>query len=161
MVGLTLVASIATNMLSMVVSAGGYFYALKRAAGDETASFGDILSAFSQFGPILLIALLMLLMIMGGLLLLVLPGIYLMFAYLLVWTLRMDRGLGVWEALETSRKTIHHHWFKVFGLLAVSGIVAIVGSMLTLGIGIIWAYPFFFLVMGVLHNKAFGYAGGV
>jgi len=103
--------------------------------------------------------LLMTLLAMVGFLFLILPGVYLIIAYSLAAPLVIDRGLGVWEALETSRKAITNHWFKVFGLGLLASLAAGLGMVLTLGIGIVWAMPFFFMVYGVLYNRIFGYAG--
>lgn len=147
------------SLINWVVTSGLYLYGIKRAAGDEDASLSDVLSAFSQAGPLIGLWFLMILMVMAGFALLILPGIYLSIAYMLAIPLRMERGLGLWEALETSRKTIHHHWWRVLWLMIVSGLAALALSIVTLGIGLVWAYPFFFLVFGVLYTKAFGYPG--
>lgn len=48
-----------------------------------------------------------------------LPLIYLQTAYLLVIPLIVDRQLGIWQAMEASRKTISQRWFKVFFLYLI------------------------------------------
>jgi hypothetical protein len=50
----------------------------------------------------------------------VLPGIYLQIAWLLALPLVADRGVGFWEGLETSRRVVTRHWFKVFALFVVA-----------------------------------------
>ena len=145
--------------VAIVVTTGMYYYAIKWTAGDTSAEAKDILSAFSIAGPLIGMWLLMVALIMVGFVLLVLPAFYLMIAYILAGPLVIERGLGVWEALETSRKAITNHWFKVFGLLAIAGFAMTLGTIFTLGIGMIWAMPFFFLLYGVLYNRIFGYSG--
>jgi uncharacterized membrane protein len=42
--------------------------------------------------------------------------------------------------METSRKSIFHHIFKILGLLVVFAIVVLI-SAIPFGIGLIWAIP--------------------
>ncbi len=48
-----------------------------------------------------------------GLLLFVLPGIYLIVAWTFALPLVADRGMEFWSAMEVSRKTVHRCWFRV------------------------------------------------
>jgi uncharacterized membrane protein len=89
------------------------------------------------------------LFIFVGLFCLVLPGIYLAVAYPFAYILAVDKGLGFWESMETSRKVITAQWWRVFGLLLL-GIPFILLGFAALGIGIFIALP---LVTG-----AFAYA---
>ena len=38
-----------------------------------------------------------------------------------------DKGLRFWPALELSRRVVSKHWWMTFWLLAVSGVLAILG----------------------------------
>jgi uncharacterized membrane protein len=67
----------------------------------------------------------------------------------------VERGLSPWQALETSRKAISQHWFKVFGLFLLLGIIMGL-SMIPVGIGLIWTIPLFIISMGVLYRTIFG-----
>jgi len=158
-IAIALTVQLAGQAIAYVVTAGVYYYALKWAAGDQSATATDVLVGFSVAAPLLGVYLLVTLLAMVGFLFLILPGVYLIIAYSLAAPLVIDRGLGVWEALETSRKAITNHWFKVFGLGLLASLAAGLGMVLTLGIGIVWAMPFFFMVYGVLYNRIFGYAG--
>lgn len=145
--------------IAYVVTTGLYFFAIKWAAGDHSATATDVLAGFSVAGALIGVYFLMTVISMVGFLLLILPGIYLIVSYSLAAPLVIERGLGVWEALETSRKTVTNHWFKVFGLGLLSSLAVGLGMAVTLGIGLIWAMPFFFMVYGVLYNRIFGYSG--
>lgn len=105
--------------------------------------------------PIFLLNLLMFALLAVGLILLVLPGIYLMIAYMLAVPLLLDKNLGVWQALETSRKTITPCWFRFFGLTFVMGLILLV-SALPLLIGLIWTLPMFSLVIGIVYRDMIG-----
>lgn len=157
--GLAMAIQLAGQAIAYVVTTGVYFFAIKWSAGDHSATATDVLSGFSVAGALIGVYFLMTVISMVGFLLLILPGIYLIIAYSLSAPLVIERGLGVWEALETSRKAITNHWFKVFGLGLLSSIAGALGIFVTLGIGLIWAMPFFFMVYGVLYNRIFGYSG--
>ena len=113
---------------------------------------------FNYFGmlvPLLLTGLLMMLMVYVGFFLLIIPGLYLSVAYMLALPLVAERSLTPWQALETSRKAISRHWFKVFGLLLVLSLLMLV-SMIPLFIGLIWTGPLFVVSMGILYRTIFG-----
>ena len=146
------------NLLSSAVSypfiAGIYLIGIRLAAG-QPVSINLVFSQFSKFLPLLITGVLMTVLIAVGYLLLIIPGIYLSIAYLLAIPLVAERGLSPWQALETSRKAIHQHWFKVFGLCLTLGLILLV-SMVPLGIGLIWTMPLLTLSFGVLYRIIFG-----
>jgi len=63
--------------------------------------------------------------------------------------------MSPWQALETSRKTVTHKWFAVFGLLIVLSLINMI-AMIPLGIGLIWTLPLTMLVMGAIYKIMFG-----
>lgn len=149
-----LVISLLGSAVTYPFLAGINMIGIRRAA-DQPVSFNEMFSHFGRFVPLLLTGLLMTALIYVGLLLLILPGIYLSVAYMLAIPLAVERGLSPWEALETSRKAISQHWFKSFGLFLVLGLIMGV-SALALGIGLIWTLPLFVIAIGVLYRIIFG-----
>ncbi|MBU0480995.1 MAG: hypothetical protein KKG47_07825 [Proteobacteria bacterium] len=114
--------------------------------------------AFGYFGfvvPIVIAAFLVSIMTTLGFILLILPGIYLSLAYMLVIPLIVDKKMSAWQAMEASRKAIHKHWFKVFGLYFVMGFIYLL-SLIPLGLGIIWTMPMFVVMSGILYREIFG-----
>lgn len=93
--------------------------------------------------------------ILAGLILFVIPGIYLAVAWILALPLVVDRNLGVFEALETSRRVVTKHWFSVFAFVLVSGLAIAVGA-LTFGIALIWAMPWMALAYALLYRELVG-----
>ena len=77
------------------------------------------------------------------------PGIYLAVAYPFTYILAVDKGLGFWEAMETSRRVATAQWWRVFGLILL-GIPFVLLGLAALGVGLFVALP---LVTG-----AFAYA---
>jgi uncharacterized membrane protein len=94
------------------------------------------------------------LLIVGGFFLLVLPGIYLAVAYSFAPYLIVEKNMGVWEALETSRKAITTCWWRYFGLLLIAVLLCIVGTI-PLFIGLIWVLPILAIAIGEVFVATF------
>lgn len=149
-----ILVSVAGSAATYPFLAGLNMVGIRRAA-DQPVTFNEVFNHFGRFVPLLITGLLMMVLVYVGLLLFVLPGIYLSVAYMLAIPLVVERGLSPWEALETSRKAITQHWFKVFFLFLVLGLILAV-SIIPLGIGLIWALPLFIIAIGVLYRTIFG-----
>ncbi|MBA54838.1 MAG: hypothetical protein CMK89_10340 [Pseudomonadales bacterium] len=142
--------------LILPFSAGIFVMCLKQVQGQQP-EFGDLFSCFNKTGKLLGCMILMYIMIFIGYLLFIIPGIYLNFAYILAIPLIVDRDMGPWEALETSRKAITKHWLSVFLFFIVLTIIMLI-SMLPLMIGLIWTVPLMAIAMAVLYREVFGIA---
>ena len=146
--------SLLASALAYPFMAGINMVGIRRAAG-QPISFNEIFNHFGRTVPLIITAVVMMLLIYLGMLLLLLPGIYLAVAYLLAIPLVVERGLSPWQALEASRKAISQHWFKVFGLFLLLGVIVIL-SAIPLGIGLVWSIPLMVIAMGVLYRTIFG-----
>lgn len=109
-----------------------------------------------------------------GILLFVLMAIYFTVTYSLALVLLVDRKLGVWTAIKTSRQTLHHRWLKVLGLYFLSGLLLAIGvasavlsvmlkdthSLVNLAFSIltfslIWTLPLMMAIVGILYREVF------
>jgi uncharacterized membrane protein len=169
MIGLTLLLGVesdepnhATNAIIQLVvsliiyplSAGIMMMSIHQAAGKPvniSMMFGYFHQTLRLFG----LYILMTILVFIGILLLVLPGIYLMLAYAMAMPLLIEKNMGIWEAMETSRKAVGKRWFTVFALFLLLGVVCILGAI-PLGIGLIWVMPLGMTVMGVTYKTIFG-----
>jgi uncharacterized membrane protein len=93
-------------------------------------------------------------LIVAGFFLLVLPGIYLSIAYSFAPYLVVEKNMGAWEAMETSRKAITRYWWRYFGLMLVAMLLIIIGSIPLL-IGLIWVLPIVAIATGEVFAKTF------
>ena len=154
----TAVANLIGFLLDVVlgypIMAGIMVMGVARASG-RSVDYGMCLQFFSKTLPIFLLIMLMIVMIMLGFILLIIPGIYLAIAYMFAMLLVLEKNMGAWEALETSRLAVTHHWFKLFGVSLVMGLIIFI-SMLPLGIGLFWTVPMFYILNGVLYQRIFG-----
>jgi hypothetical protein len=83
---------------------------------NRRTTFGDFFLEWHTMAQVVLCTVVGLLFIVVGLFLLVIPGIYLAVAYSFSYMLVVDRRLGVWQALEGSRRVVGKNWWGVFSL---------------------------------------------
>jgi len=126
---------------------------IRRALGKDTP-VSTLWEPYSQFIPLIVMFLLMCVLIVAGFFLLILPGIYLAVAYSFAPYLIVEKNMGVWEALETSRKAITAYWWRYLGLMLILLLLFIVGTVPIL-IGLIWALPIMFIAIGEVFVATF------
>ncbi|HSH13409.1 MAG TPA: hypothetical protein VLA15_06660, partial [Desulfurivibrionaceae bacterium] len=134
--------------------AGVMMIGIRRAA-DLPISWKLAFGYFSYLLPIVICVFLTTILTTIGFILLIIPGIYLTLAYMLAIPLIIDKGMGPWQAMEASRRGITKHWFKIFGLYFVMGLIYLLG-MIPLGLGLIWTMPMLVMVGGILYREIFG-----
>lgn len=143
-----------TNIFSVLFTAGLLLMGIRKVAGDRI-SWKMIFKGFSCAGKLIVATILQFILVAIGFLLLILPGIYLAVGYAMTVPLIVDKGLSPWQAMEMSRKAIHKIWWKVAGLFVVMGVIFVV-SLIPLGIGLIWTWPMFIILAGVVYLQLFG-----
>ncbi|GEM_PF-288560 len=136
------------------IMAGITLMGIHHAVGADISA-KSVLNHYKRVLPISLLSILMILLIMLGMLLLVLPGIYLAIAYAMALPLLMDREMSVWQSLESSRKAITKHWFKIFAIYFLLGILILL-AMIPMGLGLIWVLPLASILQGVMYKYIFG-----
>jgi hypothetical protein len=133
-------------VLNAVLSGGLYWFFLNLIRG-RSATVGDAFAGFSlAFVPLMLTGIVSGVLTCLGLLLCILPGIYLGVAWVLAPALVIEKRLDFWKAMELSRKVITKRWWSMFGLLVVCFLL-IVAGLLACVIGVFVAAP---LVAGAL-----------
>lgn len=129
----------------MPLMAGIIMMAIDHSRGEEI-DFKSMFNYYHLTGKLALAGILIYIMTIVGLLLFILPGIYLTIAYVFTLPLIVDKNMGVWEAMEHSRKTVTKRWFKFFGLMFLLTLALVIGAI-PLGIGLIWAIPLMFVTL--------------
>ncbi|MDG1654643.1 MAG: hypothetical protein P8H58_04725 [Luminiphilus sp.] len=147
------VAEAVIALLMMPLGVGLGLLGIRRASGRDTP-VSTLWEPYTMAVPLLIMFILMGVLIVGGLLLLILPGIYLAIAYSFAPYLIIEKGLGVWESLETSRKAITQYWWRYFGLMLVSALLIIAG-IIPLFIGLIWVLPIVTIAAGEVFVETF------
>lgn len=118
----------------------GFFIVAKKIAHEEPCQFKDFFRGFDFFLQLFLANLVSGLFIATGFLLLVVPGIYFIVAYLWVSLFIVFARKEFWSAMELSRKVISKKWLSFFGFILVLLLINIMG-LLALGIGLLVTIP--------------------
>ena len=134
--------------------AGVILTAARHMAGQPIA-FADLFANYGNPAKLVGAGLLVQLLTMIGFVLFIIPGIYLSVAYVLTGALVAERNMGVWEAMEASRKIVTKHWLSVFAIGLVVGFAMGV-SALFLAIPLIWTMPWGLLCLGVVYRNLAG-----
>jgi hypothetical protein len=120
---------------------GGYFRFFLKLTREGRAGIEDLFSGYTTaFVPLGLTSLLVSALTSVGLMLCLIPGIYLLVAWSFALPLVIDRGMQPWDAMELSRRVITRQWFPMFGLLVLAAILAASG-LLACCVGIVLTRP--------------------
>lgn len=148
------VKQIAVTLVTTPIMVGLIMLGMRRSANVPIRA-SSVLNYFGSMGSLFVTMLLMYIMLIIGFLLLIIPGIYLSVAYYMAMPLVVEKGMGPWQALETSRKVVSKHWFKMFFFGIVMMLIMLI-SMLPLGIGLIWTLPLMMIAYGIIYRNMFG-----
>ena len=66
-----------------------------------------------------------------------------------------DKQLDFWPAMVTSRKVVAKHWWLVFLLLLLSGVISAIGALVCC-VGCFFTAPFGFLILLAAYEMMFG-----
>ena len=130
------------TILMLPMSMGFSVAHLHSSRQDLPADIGDLFYGYKNFGHVLVTLLVMVFAIIGGCILLIVPGIILAFAYAMVpYILRDHPELSAMETLQMSRAMMKGHKMDLF-LLELSFIGWFFLALLTFGIGYLWLIPY-------------------
>jgi uncharacterized membrane protein len=93
--------------------------------------------------------------VLVGVLLGLVPLVYLSVAAGYSFPLIIDRELGAMEGLLLSWKTVHRQWFRVFGLLIVLCLIMAAG-VLACCVGVLFTAPLAYLIWSQAYRQLFG-----
>jgi hypothetical protein len=146
--------SVVVSSLAVPLYAGFGIAAFKRMSGQQL-QFSDFFNGFKYFLPLFLAGLAIELLVTVGLLLLVLPGLYLAVGYTFTMFLVIDYRMEFWQAMETSRKIVTTQWFAVFWLVIVLFLLNIFGAV-ALGIGLLVTVPVTSCAVAIAYKDIIG-----
>ena len=134
---------------------GLWLYLLKQARG-EGGSADTAFSGFSiAFVDLFLASLVTLVLTTLGFVCLLLPGFYLVTAWMFTLPLVIDLRLDFWSAMELSRKVVTRHWWKFFGFWLVL-LAMKIGGALACGVGFLFTGPLALAAAVFAYEDLFG-----
>jgi len=136
--GIVLIVFIIAGPIALLISAvtkGVIAAGMMSAADEKEISFGEAFSQMgSRLGTLFVAELISGLKILGGYLLLIVPGIRAQLRYESVpYIIMSDNEIGASDALKKSKELYDKHLMEVFGIKFVGGIIPIIGSAITAG----------------------------
>lgn len=133
--------SIVVEVLLIPLGIGLYSY-LVEFINNDNFDKNLIFEPYERTVNVIGASLLVSLLVMVGCICFIIPGIYLAFSYAMVpYLLATRKDLTITETLELSRKMMNGHKFDYF-VLSISFIGWIILVPFTLGILLIWLYPY-------------------
>jgi hypothetical protein len=80
--------------------------------------------------------------------------IYFTVSWTFTFPLIIDKGLPFWDAMKISFKMVNKHWFKVFGLILLSGILTWAGLIFCI-IGVFFTMPILYGSLAYAYTDIF------
>lgn len=141
------------TLLALPLQYGYYVAYLNSSRQDLPADIGDLFIGYKRFGQVLGTFLLMLLAVIGGFILLVIPGIILCFAYAMVpFVLYDNPELSATEVLQKSRMMMQGHKRELF-VLYLSFLGWAILCVFTFFIGFLWLEPYMEMTVFKFYEK--------
>jgi uncharacterized membrane protein len=109
---------------------------------------------WTTFWRVVLASIIVMIFVALGMILLIIPGIIIAVRLSLTTFLIVDKKYSFWPAIKESWEITKGHSWSIFGLFALSLLVAIVAAI-PLGLGLILAVPFFGMVYVVMSQQIF------
>ena len=132
-----------------------YLHMAQLSSRDRPIEFADFFRGFEKTGSLIMLNLLILAVVVLGLAMLVLPGLYFavsyVFSHFFVWFFDEDPS----EAIRLSRKTVSGNFGQILMLLLILAGINLIG-ILALGVGILLTMPFSFCVLYAAFDDVIG-----
>lgn len=107
----------------------GFIVASLMAFRNQNPEFKNYFWGFRHFLPLLLFAIVSTALIIIGIMLFVVPGIYLTVAYLFSPYLIVEKNIDFWAAMEVSRKKVNKNLFGMLSFAAILLLINLAGCI--------------------------------
>lgn len=138
----------------------GYFLVCRKLARGEQPEFRDFFQGFDHFLQLLIGAVLINVFVSVGIVLLIIPGIYLAVAYSMVVPLIVLGKLEFWPAMEVSRKVVSKRWWHFLLFAIVVGLLASLGMIFFI-VGMFVTLPLYFTATYAAYEDIFAPASDI
>jgi hypothetical protein len=145
------------SVLTLLILTGPLFGGLfkmvfRRVREGRTAEIGDVFDCMDQFGALFIAVLVLSISIGVGLILLIIPGVYLATIWIYVIPLIVDKKLSLSEAMSKSKELVMANDIGThFAMLLLIGIGSAVLSGITGGAGNLLVGPLTIAVIGAMY----------
>lgn len=154
-----LVISYLCAVLLAPFTAGIYQMGIRCAQNQSIVTL-DIVGCLPSILGLALVQLIVIWLVSIGLLLLVLPGLYLLIATAFAVPLVAERNCGIFASILLSITTVNRYLGQFFLLFMMFFALSML-AFATFGIVLLWVVPFYYCVLGLIYVELFGYGEGV
>jgi len=153
----SLLPSILSNIASLLLNplVAGFILVSKKIYKGEQHSFNDFFALKQYYGVLLGTSVISSLLTILGIILLILPGIYLSVAFSFATCFVVLGGQKIESSLKLSQKVVHKQWWSFLGFLLVLGLINVVG-LIALGVGVLVTLPASLAAMYVAYEDIIG-----
>ncbi|MFC5625716.1 hypothetical protein [Algoriphagus winogradskyi] len=130
----------------------GFYLVANRQSQKEYLDFQNFFDGFKYWWNLVITNLISSILIVGGILLLIIPGVYLLVGYLFCLLFVIFGGFDFWTSMELSRKLIQTNWLKFFLFLLVLLALNIAGLLFFI-VGIFVTIPMSYLAIYILFEE--------
>ncbi len=117
-----------------------HFQGLQKGALPDAETLAALKSILFATGPVLLLC--------------AIPATYLSVCWKFTLPLIIDRQMEFWPAMKTSFKQVNRHWWQVFGLVIVIGLINLAG-LLACCVGLLFTIPIGFAALMFAYETIF------
>ena len=142
------------SALAAPLYAGFGIVAFKLLSG-KPFQFGDFFNGFNYLLPLFLAGLACGFLVSIGMVLLLIPGIYLAVGYMFTTFLIIDYRMEFWQAMEISRQIITKNWFAFFGFACVLFALNFLGA-LAFAVGLLVSIPVSACAAAIAYKEIMG-----
>lgn len=145
----TFVTGLISNLISIIISMGIIRVALNYQDGKDI-SFSTTFSQTDKMIKGFVASIIFGIMFGLGLLLLIVPGIYIATKYGFFLHAIVDKNCGIMESFKYSDELTKDNKMNIF-ILFILSILVIIAGVLALFVGLLWAYPTMFLAITIAY----------
>ncbi|RAI92131.1 hypothetical protein [Algoriphagus yeomjeoni] len=130
----------------------GFYLVANRQSQKEYIDFQNFFDGFKYWWDLVITNLISSILIVGGIILLIVPGVYLLVGYLFCLLFVIFGGFDFWTSMELSRKLIQTNWLKFFLFLLVLLALNIAGFLFFI-VGLFVTIPMSYLSVYILFEE--------
>lgn len=117
------------GMLIVCPLAAGFIIVSLMCFNSKTPGFNNFFGGFRHFLPLFVFTIVSTILIIIGLFLLVIPGLYLSIAYIFAPCLIVDKNIDFWPAMEISRKKVNQNFLGILFFSIVLMLINMIGCI--------------------------------
>lgn len=133
----------------------GFYSMVKKIDHDEAVDIKNLFDGFSKFVPLVLATIVVSLLVTIGVILFLLPGLYLAIAYGFTYFFIWERDMDFWPAMEASRKLITANFWNYLLYILVLVAINVIASI-PAGLGLFISVPVSLAAQYVMFKKLAG-----